>query len=380
MLVAHLADTHLGASQYGLEERELDVYECFREAVDKVLEDHVRVVLHSGDVFHSPRPPIRALKVFQEELKRLHNAGVKFYAIPGGHDMMRRRGLTPLVLFDYLGLVILSRNRSLAEIGELCVAGLEYIPATFRSDLLRQLARIEAEASRRGGKRILLLHQALREAHPLISELSLNELPRGFHYYAMGHLHHPYVVRRDGLIAAYPGSIEFLDIQEAARHGERGFYVVDLSGDEPMLHFIRLESVRPQLVCEVRYDELERARARVLAEVKRLSGKKPLVHLRIRGAGVEKGRVEKLLVKALASYSLHVRIHSIEEGEGENVEAIESLSVEELLRQRLGDPSLHSFVRALVELLGGGDEEGFKEAVKEAEKVFEKGVWKGWRL
>jgi len=380
MLVAHLADTHLGASQYGLEERELDVYECFREAIDRILEEHVRIVLHSGDVFHSPRPPIRALKVFQEELKRLHSAGVKFYAIPGGHDMLRRRGLTPLVLFDYLGLVTLSRNQPLIEVDGLCIAGLEYVPATFRNDLLRQLARVEAEAAKRGGKRVLLLHQALKEAHPLISELSLSELPKGFHYYAMGHLHHPYIIRREGLVAAYPGSIEFLDVQEVVRSGERGFYIVDLSSDEPLLHFIKLESVRPQLVYEIRYEELERQKARILAEVRKLNGKRPLVHLRIRGRGVERGRVEKLLTKALANYSLHVRIHLIEEGEGEAVEAIESLSVDELLRSRLRDPSLYSFVRTLVELLSRGDEESFKEAVKEAEKVFEGGIWKRWRL
>jgi len=380
MLIAHLADTHLGASQYGLEERELDVYECFREAVDRILEEHVRIVLHSGDVFHSPRPPIRALKVFQEELKKLHGAGVKFYAVPGGHDMLRRRGLTPLVLFDYLGLVMLSRNQPVVETDGLCIAGLEYIPATFRGDLLRQLAKIEAEATRRSGKRILLLHQALREAHPMISELSLSELPRGFHYYAMGHLHHPYVIRREGLVVAYPGSIEYLDVQEVIRSSERGFYIVDLSGDEPILHFVKLESVRPQLVYEVRYEDLERQRARILAEVRRLSGRKPLVHLKVRGSGVERGRVEKLLARALASYSLHVRIHLIEESESKTVETIESLSIDDLLRERLKNPSLYSFVRTLVELLSKGDEESFKEAVKEAERVFEEGVWKRWKL
>ena len=380
MLAAHIADTHLGAMQYGVESREVDVYECFREAVAKMLEEHVRVVLHSGDTFHSPRPSIRALKVFQEELKKLRDSGIKVYAIPGGHDMLRRRGLSPLALFDYLGLVMLSRKNPVVKRDDLIIAGVEYIPAAFKGDLLSQLARIEAVVRGEcGRKKILLLHQALREAYPPAYELSLREMPRCFNYYALGHIHQSRVINVGDLTAAYPGAIEFFDVQEVVKGGSRGFYIVDISTREPELHFIELESVRPQLVYKVGYERLASEKERILAEVYKLSSrKKPVIHLRVVGRGIERGRVDRLVVKPLSKHSLLVRVHVVEEG-GESIEALENLSVEGLLRAKLRDPALASFAMRIVELLSKGGDEALKEAVKEAEKIFEEGLWRRWR-
>ncbi|MCS6769176.1 MAG: metallophosphoesterase, partial [Candidatus Caldarchaeum sp.] len=63
VLVAHLADIHLGYRQYDLVEREEDVYEVFEEAVERIVAEHAKLVLVAGDLFHSSKPPIRALYV-----------------------------------------------------------------------------------------------------------------------------------------------------------------------------------------------------------------------------------------------------------------------------------------------------------------------------
>ena len=49
MKFAHLADTHLGYRQYGLFEREKDFYEVFDKVIDKIIEEKVDFVVHSGD-------------------------------------------------------------------------------------------------------------------------------------------------------------------------------------------------------------------------------------------------------------------------------------------------------------------------------------------
>ena len=380
MQIAHIADTHLGAAQYGLEEREKDLYECFNEFVEKVIEEHVKIVVHSGDVFHNARPSISALRTFQIGLKKLHEHGVKIYAIPGGHDMLKRRGLTPLLLFDYLDLTVLSRKRPVVRQGDLLIAGIEYIPRAFRKDLVNALGRIQAVASRdSAARKILVLHQALGEIFPPSHEISINELPAGFSYYALGHVHYRRILTRDGKTIAYPGSIENLDLQEAIRADKRGFFIVDLSADQPQLEFIELENVRPQIVREVKYSELSSIRRLLLQEVKNLGArKKPILHLRIMGRNIAQRLVDRELVEPLMKHALTIRTHIFEEGM-EDMVSLETISLLELLEKRLGNRELAAFALRLVDLLGRGEDNAVKEAIREAERIFEDGSWKRWR-
>jgi len=378
MQIIHVSDTHLGATQYGLEERERDFYDCFNEFVERVLEEHVHVVIHSGDVFHSARPSIAALRVFQQGLSKLHERGVKTYAVPGGHDTFKRRGLTPLQLFDYLDLTMLTRQNPIVVRGELLVAGIEYTPQAFKESLVQSLNAIAGRANTENAKyKVLVLHQALGEVFPPSYELTLDDLPRGFTYYAMGHVHHRTVINRDERTVAYPGSLENLDLQEAARGEEKGFFIVDLSGSEPQIDFVKIDGVRPQLVREVRYEKLREYKSTLLREaVEASKRKKPILHLRIVGRGVARGDVDRELVRPLAQHTLAVRVYLAEEV-GEETVSLESVSLPEVLEQRLKNREMAMFVARLVDLLSGG-EEAVKDCIEEAEKVFRDGSWKRW--
>ena len=68
MLIAHLADTHIGLRQYGLTWREEDIYERFREAIGVAVREGVDAILISGDMFDRARPPIRAIRVALDTL------------------------------------------------------------------------------------------------------------------------------------------------------------------------------------------------------------------------------------------------------------------------------------------------------------------------
>ena len=56
--IAHFADTHLGYKQYNLDEREKDIYTALDDIGEKILEEHADIVIHSGDLFDSPVPPV----------------------------------------------------------------------------------------------------------------------------------------------------------------------------------------------------------------------------------------------------------------------------------------------------------------------------------
>jgi len=98
MRIAHISDTHLGYRQYNLDERENDFYEAFNEAVDKAIEERADVLIHSGDLFDSPTPPIKALFVFKNALAKI-DGRIKIYTVLGDHDMPKRRGLLFMCTF-----------------------------------------------------------------------------------------------------------------------------------------------------------------------------------------------------------------------------------------------------------------------------------------
>jgi DNA repair protein SbcD/Mre11 len=97
LLIAHLADLHLGFRAYhrtnaqGMNVREADVAAAFRQAVDRVVQLRPDLVLIAGDVFHTVRPSnaaiAEAFRQFSSLAARL--PGVPVVVIAGNHDSPR---------------------------------------------------------------------------------------------------------------------------------------------------------------------------------------------------------------------------------------------------------------------------------------------------
>ena len=58
MKFSHISDTHLGLVQYGLGEREQDIYDSFNQAIDISINDKVDFVIFAGDVFIHQRQAV----------------------------------------------------------------------------------------------------------------------------------------------------------------------------------------------------------------------------------------------------------------------------------------------------------------------------------
>ena len=80
MLFSHISDTHLGLQQYGLEEREQDIYDSFNQAIDISIKDHVDFVIFAGDVFHTPNPSGTAILQMANALKRLKENSIESFS------------------------------------------------------------------------------------------------------------------------------------------------------------------------------------------------------------------------------------------------------------------------------------------------------------
>lgn len=97
MIIAHLADLHLGYRAYarlapgGINARERDVALAFRAALDRIIELRADLVLIAGDVFHTVRPSNAAITDAFRQFARLRAAlpGAPVVLIAGNHDTPR---------------------------------------------------------------------------------------------------------------------------------------------------------------------------------------------------------------------------------------------------------------------------------------------------
>ncbi|MGH7475159.1 MAG: metallophosphoesterase family protein [Longimicrobiales bacterium] len=97
MLIAHLADLHLGYRAYyraapgGMNLRERDVARAFTAAIEQVVDLTPDLVLIAGDLFHSVRPPNSAIADAFRQLVHLRTAlpTAPVVIIAGNHDAPR---------------------------------------------------------------------------------------------------------------------------------------------------------------------------------------------------------------------------------------------------------------------------------------------------
>ena len=97
MLIAHLADLHLGYRAYhrlapgGINIRERDVAQAFRAAIDQLIALQPQLIVIAGDIFHSARPSNASIADAFRQFARLSAAlpGAYTVLIAGDHDSPR---------------------------------------------------------------------------------------------------------------------------------------------------------------------------------------------------------------------------------------------------------------------------------------------------
>lgn len=115
--IAHLADLHLGFRQYhrqtpaGINQREADVANAFRRAVDDVVAARPDAVILAGDLFHAVRPTNFSIVFAFRQLQRLREAlpDAPIIVIAGNHDTPRSSETGSILrLYEELGLHVVA--------------------------------------------------------------------------------------------------------------------------------------------------------------------------------------------------------------------------------------------------------------------------------
>jgi len=234
MRFAHLADCHIGA--WGEQKlRDLNT-QAFSEAIDRCVKVKVDFILISGDLFNTALPAIDCLKLAVKKLRQVQDAGIPVYYIAGSHDFSPS-GKTMLDVLDEAGLMINAAKGEVKD-GKLCLSFVEDATGAKITGMIGKKGGLEKEyykelnlgpLEQEQGFKIFMFHTALTELKPKhLEKMDSNPisfLPKGFQYYAGGHVH---IVRDESLEGyqhvVYPGPLFPNSFSEIEKLGCGGFY------------------------------------------------------------------------------------------------------------------------------------------------------------
>ena len=286
MLFSHISDTHLGLVQYGSEEREIDVYNAFNQAIDTSIKDHVDFVIFAGDIFHVPNPSGTAIVQMANALKRLKQNNIESFFILGEHDISRIRSTPiPYVYHNLEFSKYIGQGKSV-KYKDILLVGFDKMRKGEIPQFEEKFAAIDNIAKNHSGHKILVMHQGITEFNKFAGELQSTDLPKNFTYYAMGHLHDHDIKSFNHLggPVAYPGSIE-LTISEGIKETKKGFFQVDISGSEAKSNWIQLDT-RPQFSFKTNYDDLIKSVDEITEKLSNFE-LKPIIELKVLGDKIE---------------------------------------------------------------------------------------------
>ena len=298
MIFSHISDTHLGLEQYGLEEREQDIYDSFNQAIDISIKDKVDFVIFAGDIFHIPNPSGKAILQMANALKRLKQNSIESFFILGEHDISRIRATPVSYVYHNLEFSKYVGRGEPVYHKDVMIAGFDKIRKNEITTFEEKFRKLDSLAKQHSGHKILVLHQGITELNQFAGELNASDLPKNFTYYAMGHLHDKLVKDFDHLGGplAYPGSTE-MTTSEGIKETEKGFFEVDISSNEAKPTWIKLDT-RPQFSSKIDFEEFDDSITKVIEKIGTFE-KKPIIEIKIHGKTTERDVVEAKVLQII---------------------------------------------------------------------------------
>ena len=254
MKYAHLADLHLG-SWRDQKMRDLST-QAFLQAMDSCIRHQVDFILFAGDLFNTSLPSLDTLKIVTKKLKELKDLYIPVYVIAGSHDFSPS-GKTMIDVLENAGLLQnVCRGTIQPETGELQLnfttdakTGAKITGVLGRKGQLDRtyyenlsLEHLEQEP----GYKIFLFHTTITELKPKhleeVDSQPASFLPKGFNYYAGGHIHHPTTVELPGYgTLTYPGALFPNNFAEVEKYGHGGYYLITVNEMKQELSWIPIQ-------------------------------------------------------------------------------------------------------------------------------------------
>ncbi|MFA5771888.1 MAG: exonuclease SbcCD subunit D [Thermoplasmata archaeon] len=314
MRFAHIADCHLGAFR-DIRLREINL-NAFNTALDQCLEKNVDFIIIAGDLFDGASPDMSILNAAVKKIKHVREAGIPIYLIYGSHDFVANE----TSIIDVLGSAGLFSKVVKSSYNEN-----QQIKMEFTTDK-KTGAKIVGLSGRRGGLdekyyqqldfshlekedgfKIFVFHNAIAEFKPAhLSEMAsipFSYLPKGFNYYAGGHVHERFEKRTaNNSMLVFPGALfgaDSRDLEYNETH-ERGFYIVDFKNNMIETEFCHIDMCK---VTTIKYDANNKTPIEINLELNKLAAdsdvQNKIVLLKVSGR-LGSGKVSEIKLGAIS--------------------------------------------------------------------------------
>jgi exonuclease SbcD len=224
MKFLHAADIHLDSPLHGLERYEgAPVAElrgatrrAFDNLVDLAIEEEVSFVLLVGDLYDGDWKDYNTGLYFSRRMAWLREAGIRVFIVAGNHDAASQI-TKQLRLPDNVTLFSTSRPQTvvLEKLG-LAVHGQGFAKREVMEDLSRAYPQADPNLFNIG-----LLHTCLdgKPGHEPYAPCTVDGLrSKGYHYWALGHVHSREVISQDPWIV-FPGNTQGRHARETGPKG-----------------------------------------------------------------------------------------------------------------------------------------------------------------
>ena len=357
---AHFADCHIGANRGPvLEKLELA---AFSKAMDVCMQENVDFVLIAGDLFHANLPDMYVANEAVKKMKEVKDAGIPIYVIYGSHDyspngtsiidILASTGLIKKVVKGEdvggkLRLEVFTDPKTKAKL-----VGISGRKAGLERNYFEILDREFLEKEE--GFKIFAFHSGISELKPeflaQMESIPVSLLPKGFDYYASGHVHR----RTESGFAGYervvfPGALfggYSRDLEDSAKGEKRGFYVVSFDDKVEEVKFMEVS------VCDFEYFEYDvsdknsvQAKKDLLDKLSKIEAENKIAVVKIKGelsggktSDISSSEIRDLLKEngaldvIINRYGLTSKDYASVRAIGEDVPAIEN----RLLRENIG--------------------------------------------
>ena len=321
MNIIHISDTHLGYSAYhkmnndGINQREIDNYNSFKQFVDYIVNEKPDLILHAGDLFDSVRPNNRAITFALKQILRISKEGIPFVIIAGNHEHPKLKETGHIFsIFEHIDNIFPIYNSKYEKLSFVLneeKISIHCLPQTYsKEDFNKNLEKIKIDISSKYN--VLITHGGLRG----IKEFSMNEfneqiipekyLRMNFDYIALGHYHKYTKISSN---CYYSGSTESFTFSDA--NDKKGFIEINLNAKNISQKFINLKTrsmldYKPINCLNLTVDEVNN---NIKEKIKEIKPNDKIIRIKLKNISPHDYRgLDFDVIKELTSKALHFEI------------------------------------------------------------------------
>jgi DNA repair protein SbcD/Mre11 len=238
-------DLHLGRSSGGIPGglEEISTRGTWQRIVERCITGKTDMLLLTGDIVDRDNRYFEAIGPLQSGFARLRDAGIRVYMVAGNHDFDVLQQIAGSGDYDNVRLLGKGGEWELArfELGDriIQVAGWSFPMQYVYENPLLSFNGITID---RNYPVIGLLHCDLAAGETRYGPVGETDLlATGVDVWALGHIHKPWVINREGPLVFYPGSPHALSAKET---GVRGAFLLTIEGRAVSFEHIPLSPVR----------------------------------------------------------------------------------------------------------------------------------------